>query len=144
MITLLIVTFIISFLVATIVVVLFTRPIDQIVRRVIQEDVSRAWTRYLQFAIYVVGIGSGAQVWALERYLSPLGPGEQVLELTRDRWVLEVYRAVIQTLESIAMMLLFFFVVALIALVIVRDREARRGRPEADGRDQPTPGAGTV
>lgn len=139
MITLLIVTFVVSFAVASIVVVLFTRPIDRIVRRVIQEDVSQAWTRYLQFAIYVVGIGSGAQVWALERYLPPLAPGGQVLELTRDRWVLEVYRAVIQTLQSIAMMLLVFFVFALIALVIVRDREARRGLPQAGGRDQPTP-----
>lgn len=139
MITLLIATFVISFVVASIVVFIFTPPVDRIVRRVIQEDVSRAWTRYLQFAIYVVGIGSGTQVWSLQKYLSPPAPGERALELTRDRWVLEVYGSVIQTLQSIAMMLLVFFVFALLALVIVRDREARRGRPEAGGQDQPNP-----
>ena len=74
MITLLIATFIVSVAVASIVVLLFTRPIDRIMRRIIQEDVGKAWTRYLQFAIYVVGIGSGAQVWSLERYLTPQGP----------------------------------------------------------------------
>lgn len=144
MIALLAATFAVSFAVASIVVLLFTGPIDRIVHRVIQEDVSQAWTRYLQFAIYVVGIGSGAQVWALERYLTPQGPGQQQLELTADRWVLEIYRTVMQTLESTAIVLLLFFVVALIALVIVRALESRRGRPEMGGRDQPTTGAGAA
>ena len=140
MITLLIATFIVSFAVASIVVLLFTRPIDRIMRRIIQEDVGRAWTRYLQFAIYVVGIGSGAQVWSLERYLTPQGPGQQVLELTTDRWVLEIYGTILQTLQSTAMLLLVFFVFALIAMVIVRALESRRGRPEVGGREQPAAG----
>lgn len=140
MITLLIATFIVSVAVASIVVLLFTRPIDRIMRRIIQEDVGKAWTRYLQFAIYVVGIGSGAQVWSLERYLTPQGPGQQVLELTTDRWVLEIYGTILQTLQSTAMLLLVFFVFALIAMVIVRALESRRGRPEVGGREQPAAG----
>ena len=140
MITLLIATFIVSFAVASIVVLLFTRPIDRIMRRIIQEDVGKAWTRYLQFAIYVVGIGSGARVWSLERYLTPQGPGQQVLELTTDRWVLEIYGTILQTLQSTAMLLLVFFVFALIAMVIVRALESRRGRPEVGGREQPAAG----
>jgi hypothetical protein len=40
--------------------------------------------------------------------------------LNTDRWTLEVYRTVIETLQSIAWMLLVFFVAALIAYVVVR------------------------
>jgi hypothetical protein len=48
------------------------------------------------------------------------------LQLTTERWGLEIYRTIIETLQSIAWMLLIFFVVTLIAYVIVRGREVRR------------------
>ncbi len=130
-ISLLIVTFITSFVVASIVALVFRRPINGILRRLIQDDISQAWARYLLFAIYVVGIGGGVQVWAFERYLTPQGPGQQVIELTQDRWILEMYKTIMGTLQSTAWLLLVFFVFALVALVIVRALEARRARPES-------------
>lgn len=126
--TLLGVMFVVSLVVSSVVVLVFTRPINTILHRVIQDEISRAWTRYLQYAIYVVGIGGGVQVWSLERYISPEGPGQSVLELTSDRWVLEIYKTVMGTLQSTAMLLLFFFLFALIAFVIVRGLEARKPR----------------
>lgn len=57
--TLLLVTFVISLLVSFLVARLFERPIRQILRRLVPEDLTGAWHRYLTFAIYVVGI-SGA------------------------------------------------------------------------------------
>jgi hypothetical protein len=70
------------------------------------------------------------RVYELERYISPnrFNNDVEVLSLTRDRWVLEVYRTVIETLEGIAWMLLCFFAVALIAYVLVRIFELRRDR----------------
>ncbi len=133
-ITLLIVTFLVAFVVATIVVLVFSKPIAGILHRIIGEEISQAWARYLQFAIYVVGIGGGVQVWQLERYLTPQGPGQQVLELTSDRWVLEIYRTVMGTLQGTAWLLFVFFVFALIALVIVRALEFWKGRPGAGER----------
>lgn len=50
----------------------------------------------------------------------------QIIALTSERWVLEVYRTVIQTLQGIAWMLLAFFAVALLAYVIVRLSELKR------------------
>lgn len=50
----------------------------------------------------------------------------QIIALTSERWVLEVYRTVIQTLQGIAWMLLAFFAVALLAYVIVRSSELKR------------------
>jgi len=127
-ITLLVVTFIVSFLVAFITARLFQRPIQSILNRLIPEDINYAWSRYLQFAIYVVGLSSGVKIWELEKYITPLTPGEkaQLVALNPERWALEIYRTVIDTLGGIAWMLLVFFVIALIAYVIVRIFESRR------------------
>jgi hypothetical protein len=54
-----------------------------------------------------------------------------VLVLTRDRWVLEVYRTVIGSMKGIAWLLLVFFVVSLIAYVILRVGEGRAQRKES-------------
>ena len=66
-------------------------------------------------------------MWDLERYINPgrYDDKARILELTQDRWVLEVYRTIIETLQGIAWMLLVFFVFALIAYVIVRVFESR-------------------
>lgn len=127
-ITLLAVTFAVAVLVSFIVVRMFAQPIKGILDRIITDDIGAAWLKYLKFAIYVVGISKGVRVWELERYISPGLQHEkaQILELTRDRWVLELYRTIIETLQGIAWMLLVFFVFALIAYVIVRVFESRQ------------------
>ena len=53
--TLLAVTFGIAAVVSVIVARLFDRPLRQILSRLVQEDLSAAWHRYIIFAIYVVG-----------------------------------------------------------------------------------------
>ena len=134
---LLAVTFLVALLVATIVMLLFRHPIDAILRRLIKDDLSRAWTRYLQFAIYVVGIGGGVNVFNFEKYLRPMELGQQKAELTAERWVLEIYQTIMGTLGATAWLLLIFFIFALIALVIVRGLESRRPRSD-DAGTQPT------
>jgi hypothetical protein len=122
--TLLVVTFFIALIVSSIVARLFAKPIDDILKRIINDTISSAWAHYLQFAIYVVGISSGVRIWSLENYITPR-PNTAPVELTRDRWVLEVYRTIIESLQGLAWVLLVFFVVALIAFVIVRAFELR-------------------
>jgi hypothetical protein len=130
-ITLLVVTFIVAFAVAWIVVLIFTKPIEGILSRVIPDEISSAWSRYLKFAIYVVGIGGGVRVWSFEKYLTLQEPYKEIVPLTSDRWVLEVYQTIIGTLQSTVMLLLVFFVFALIALVIVRAFELRKAKTES-------------
>ena len=128
-ITLLAVTFLISLGVSAIVATMFAKPIDGILQRIIADPISQAWVKYVKFAIYVVGISSGVRIWELEKYITPgQFKDAHVLELTRERWVLEVYRTIIESLQGIAWLLLVFFAVALIAFVIVRVFEIRRGR----------------
>jgi len=120
-ITLLIATFVISFVVSSIVVLFFARPINKILDRIISDQISRAWSKYLKFAIYITGISSGVRIWDLEKYITkPEYQGSEIVRLTTEHWVLEVYRTVIGTLQGIAWMLLVFFVFALVAYVIVR------------------------
>jgi len=126
-ITLLIVTFLIALSVSTIVVLVFTKPINNILVRIISDEISRAWSKYLKFAIYITGISSGVRIWALEKYITkPTGEGAEIVQLNPERWVLEVYRTIIETLQGIAWMLLVFFVFALVAYVIVRAFELKR------------------
>ncbi len=52
-----------------------------------------------------------------------------MIELTQERWVLEIYRTIIETLQGLAWMMLVFFMVALLAYVIVRWAEIKHQKP---------------
>lgn len=130
-ITLLAVTFLISLTVCLTVVAIFHKPVDMILRRIISDEISRAWRRYLEFAICVVGISSGVRIWELEKYITPAQHKDaQIVLLNLDRWILEVYRTVIESLQGIAWMLLVFFIFTLIAYVILRGFELRKSKIE--------------
>lgn len=133
--TLLVATFTIAVLSSFVVARLFDRPISAILSRIVAEELSAAWHRYIKFAIYVVGVSGGVRIWELEKYITPRSEDVAIPVLNLERWVLEIYRTVIGTLQSVAWMLLVFFVFALIAYVIVRVFEMRRGRsqPPAEG-----------
>jgi hypothetical protein len=133
-ITLLVVTFAIALGVAFIIDSLFKQSLNSILKRIITDDIYTAWAQYVRFALYVVGISSGVRLWDLERYLA--SPNTQTYsppapELTSERWILEVYRTIIETLKGIALMLLLFFIFALIAFVIVRIAESRAKKNNA-------------
>ena len=106
--TLLIITFLIALAVSYGVVRLFDRPIGSILRRIVAEELSGAWCRYIKFAAYVVGISGGVRIHELERYISAPHKDEEVLILNSERWTLEVYRTVIETLQGIAWMFWWF------------------------------------
>ena len=130
--TLLIVTFVIALGVAHGAVRLFDRPIRTILRRIVAEELSAAWSRYIQFAAYVVGVSGGVRIHELERYISAPHRDEEVLVLTAERWTLEIYRTVIGTLQGIAWMFLVVFIVALLAYVLARGFELRHRRVGED------------
>ena len=133
--TLLIVTLLIALAVSFGVVRLFDRPIASILRRIVAEELSGAWQdRYIKFAAYVVGISGGVRIHELERYISAPKKDEEILVLTAERWTLEVYRTVIETLQGIAWMFLLVFVVALVAYVLARGFELKHVRASQEER----------
>lgn len=127
--SLLFATFTIALLVSVAVVKAFSRPVRGILERIIDDSISSAWHRYITFAGLVVGVSGGVRIYSLERYIQPErlpdGTGEP-LTLTAERWTLEIYRTVIECLQSMAWMYLVVFLFALIAYVIVRIAERRK------------------
>lgn len=136
---LLLATLLLAFAVSWAVARMFSDPLDRILQRLVDDDISAGWSRYLRFAILVVGISAGVRIHELERYITPLHYMKEertILALTAERWVLELYRTVIEALQGIAWMLLVFFVFALVAYVVVRIGEARAARK---GREETRP-----
>lgn len=127
-------TFLIAATTSAIVVRVFNRPVKAILERIINDAISSAWHRYITFAAFVVGISGGVRIYALERYIQPhMVPGgtEQVITaLTPERWTLEIYRTIIECLQSMAWMYLVVFLFALVAYVVVRITE-RKGKTTA-------------
>ena len=122
-------TFALALLVSFIVMRLFSNSINAILARIIHDPIHEAWAKYTKFAGMVVGISSGIRIYDMEKYITPLTYAENdkriVIELTQERWVLEIYRTIIETLQGLAWMMLVFFMVALIAYVIVRWSEIK-------------------
>ncbi len=124
--TLLVVTFLIAIATSALVASLFSRPVKKVLDRLVSDDLGSTWRRYIIFAVYVVGISGGVRVWDLERYITPRTKDDLPIALNSDRWVLEVYKTIVGTLQSIAWMLLVLFLFALLAYVVVRGFELRR------------------
>ena len=122
-------TFALALLVSFIVMRLFSSSINAILARIIHDPIHEAWAKYTKFAGMVVGTSSGIRLYDMEKYITPLTYAENdkriVIELTQERWVLEIYRTIIETLQGLAWMMLVFFMVALIAYVIVRWSEIK-------------------
>ena len=108
------------------------RRIQTILDRIVSAELSGAWHRYLSFAVVVVGVSGGVRIWELEKYITARVTDGVPIVLNSDRWVLEVYRTLIGTLQSAAWLLLVFFIFALIAYVIIRGFEIRRGGSSHD------------
>ena len=145
--SLLAVTLITAVLVSVITARAFSQPIKRILHRLIADDIASAWVRYMTFAIYVVGISGGVRIHSLERYIIPQAmprmPETEIhiptkLELTSERWTLEIYRTIVESLQSIAWMLLIFFVVSLGMYVVARVFEMRK--PPSENESPPQKG----
>lgn len=116
----------------------FDPAVYKILLRTLGQDLADAWRRYISFAILVAGISGGVRPWNLEQYLPPsAGKGSTQLEITGARWLLELWSALTETLRSIALVMLLFFLCSMMAYVIARSLELRRSRElPVDSRQQ--------
>lgn len=125
---LIIVNFLVAASVSLVVISFFSKSINNILQRIINDPINTSWAKYTKFAGMVVGISSGIRVYDVEKYITPVTyskDGNKIIELTSERWFLEVYRTVIETLQGLAWMMLLFFVISLLAYVIVRWAEMK-------------------
>jgi hypothetical protein len=69
---LLIITLLVAASVSVAVACAFSRPLNNILNRLIVDDISIGWLIYLKFAIIVVGISSGVRIREIEKYAAPV------------------------------------------------------------------------
>ena len=119
---LLLVTLTIAVVVSLLVIHAFKESIDKIFSKIIGDELAQAWRKFLTFALFVVGVSSGVNIWKLERFIAPETEISPRPVLTAEFWGLEIYRTIIETLGGMAWALLIFFVVALIAFVIAKKK----------------------
>lgn len=120
---LLVVTFTLATAASSVLARMFDKPLAGIIARLIPDEMSVAWHRYVLFGLYLIGVNGGVRIWEFQKYVLPIGAARDTLVLTPDRWALEVYRTLMGTLQSIAQVLLLLFLVSLCAYLIVRTRE---------------------
>ena len=137
---LLLVTLLISAGISIAVIAAFSKPMNAILYRIIADAISAAWLKYMKFAILVVGVSSGVRVREFEQYLAPARWERNAhgVDFTAERWLLELYRTAIETVQGIAWMLLVFFMFALVAFVIVRFAESRFGDSRSGASHDPS------
>jgi hypothetical protein len=138
---LLVVTLAVALAAGTVAALVFLRPMRRILQRIVADDITSAWVRYLVFAMYVVGVGGGVNIRQIERYITAQGGAAEPLVLTLDRWIIEIYSSGIGALGAITWLLLVFFVFALIAYVVVRALELKRREPALEGPEAVREGA---
>lgn len=129
-IALLVVTFVLAFAVSFLMAKIFESSISKILPKIIKDEISAAWEKYLKFALIVAGISGGVRLWEIERYITSQVEGGHILTLTPERWALEIYRTIIGSLQSIVWVLLIFFMITLLAYIIVRGREFKCEKTE--------------
>lgn len=106
------------------------KPLSILMERIIQNETSRMFTRYVRYATYLVGISHGVR-------LHPIGfeivahfsehdyDPAHILEHNLDYQLLLMWiqMVIIQSLTAIAYMYLAFFIFGLIAYITVKARE---------------------
>ncbi|TDR80325.1 hypothetical protein [Paludibacterium purpuratum] len=127
----LLVALVVSMLTATLTARFFDKAVDRVLANIVGADLAEAWHKYIQFAIVVVGVSGGVQLWELQKYIANKGDNGTPPPLNFMSWVLEIYRTVIETLQSIVWMLLLFFLCGMIAIVIMRSVEQKKKNSSA-------------
>ena len=129
--TLFLVSFILAAGLATGVAWLSKDPIEVILHRFLAAHISVALSKYLRFAIIVVGTASGTRVAALEQYIGAESYNKAAITaaLTQEAWILELYRTVVATLEGIVWLLLVVAFFVLLAILIIRKGNMKQLQP---------------
>jgi hypothetical protein len=115
-------SFVLALAISATVAWLFAKPIDGILHRFVGDKLSATLSKYLRFAVVVVGISAGTRVRPLEEYIAAPSYNKAALAaaVTQEFWALELYRTFVETLQGMALIFFVLAVVAIIAFVIVR------------------------
>ena len=134
--TLLVAEVIISFATSWYILRILSQSIAIILNRITSDETSRAWLKFVKFAIYVAGVSSGVRV--TEKDIEELmrimevgfaGLGSRLYMYVISRLAFEMCESVIGALRGIFWFLAYFFIAVAIAFAIIRVVELIKSKP---------------
>lgn len=117
--SLLLAKILVSLLVCFLTLAVFRGPFEDLAIKALTLDFWNAWKTLIYLSVYVMGLSRGVLVDELERFTRfARTKKDRSDDMSRDEWILEVTKTVIESLKAIALMLLLFLAVASIILLI--------------------------
>jgi hypothetical protein len=106
---------------------IFRRMTENILSRQLAENVSHATAKYLQIAIWLVGVSSGARIQMLKDYLNAPAYNAEALQaqMTTGLWSLAMYNTATDSLLGILWLMLVFAFLATVGVAFIRKSKIR-------------------
>ena len=106
---------------------IFRRMTENILSRHLAENVSHATAKYLQLAIWLVGVSSGARIHMLKDYLNTPAYNAEALQaqMTTGLWSLAMYNTATDCLLGILWLMLVFAFFATVGVAFIRRSKIR-------------------
>ena len=105
------------------VVLVFSIPVDDVIRCLISGAMAQAWSRYVKFAVFTASFVGGMRLAELSAFVARTQPlGGQPL-VSDGQGLLEVYKTISGALGAASATLLVFFAATLAACVVLRAYE---------------------
>jgi hypothetical protein len=120
--TLFFVSFLLALAVSAIVAWISKEAIENVLNRYFASHISAAMSKYLRFAVVVVGVAMGTRIQVLEDYISASSVTKESMDasLTPAVWAVELYRTAMSTLAGILWLSLVFAFLVAIGLMFIR------------------------
>ncbi len=112
--------------------VIFKRMTATVLSRNLAENVSQATAKYLQIAILLVGVSSGARIQLLKDYLNTPAYNLEALntQMKPALWSLAMYNTATDALMGILWLMILFAFLAAVAVAFIRRSKIRWLLPE--------------
>jgi len=111
---------------------IFRRMTENLLSRQLAENVSHATAKYLQIAILLAGVSSGARIQLLKDYLNTPAYNAEALnaQMKPALWSLAMYNTATDSLMGILWLMIVFAFLASVAVAFIRRSKIRWLLPE--------------
>ncbi|HTB92798.1 MAG TPA: hypothetical protein VK728_08195 [Candidatus Sulfotelmatobacter sp.] len=113
---------------------IFRRMTENLLSRQLAENVSHATAKYLQIAILLAGVSSGARIQLLKDYLNTPAYNAEALnaQMKPALWSLAMYNTATDSLMGILWLMIVFAFLASVAVAFIRRSKIRWLLPERE------------
>jgi len=111
---------------------IFRRMTQNVLAKYLAEGVSHATAKYLQIAILLAGVSSGARIQLLKDYVNTPAYNSEALhaQMTAGLWGLALFNTATDSLMGILWLMLLFAFLATVAVAFIRRSKIRWLLPE--------------